>query len=480
MKKIMSLLLAVCMLTAVCILPASAANAMPISAGSVRFLGRWTDDSNGHSMNWPLSGIEFSFEGTGAEVYISRKTGTVYANICIDGEEQPDRIKINSTGWVTLAEGLPQGTHTISFTRSSEAWSGKLSVSQVRTTGTSGPVATQEKDRKIMFVGDSYTAGYGNMASEGEVVDYTDAWTAWAGYASRALNADAHVIAFAGKGILNGRSNDITMPEEFECADCVTSTETQVQWDHSQYQPQVIVIFLGTNDNGYSIDDFCNAYVSFLKNMRKNYPNAAIVCCGKPDYTGGGAQEILGHRQTSCAERVVQEMGGAAKKFYSLRLTSFKASGIGSHPLASEQKAMADELTTRLSKINELWGEIATPVAFSKTTGTVRATSSVTNLETTEQNYTIFLSALEETGGMKKLKNASVITKTISPGQTAELSVQMDDPETEVSAMVVKTSSMRPLLPVSTIETDVMYIGSETEGENGPISIFRIDRFPSK
>lgn len=478
MKKSISLLLLLCLLTTLCAFSVSAATTSPVSEDTVRFLGRWTDDSNGHSMNWPLSGIEFSFEGTGAEVYISRKTGTVYANICIDGEEQPDRMKINSTGWVTLAEGLPQGTHTISFTRSSEAWSGKLSVSQVRTTGTSGPVATQEKDRKIMFVGDSYTAGYGNMASEGEVVDYTDAWTAWAGYASRALNADAHVIAYAGKGILNGR-NHLTMPEEFECADCITGSEERVPWDHSLYQPQVIVIFLGTNDGGYGIDEFCNAYVDFLENMRKNYPNAAIVCCGKPDYTGGGAQEILGHRQTSCAQRVVQEMGGAAEKFYSLSLTSFKASGIGSHPLASEQKAMADQLTQMLLGIDELWGETAEGFQLSRQDGEARAEVSVTNLESTEKSYSLFVYALEEQDGVKQLKDATVTTQVIPAGQSAKITANLPDDTAEVKASVVETASLRPLLPAASLARwGAVYQGSEEDEEGKVVSVYRVDGFP--
>lgn len=478
MKKSVSLLLLLCFFTGICSFSVSAANTVSDSADSVRFLGRWVDSSNGHSMNWPLSGIEFSFEGTGAEVYISYKTGTVYANVCIDGAEQPARIKINSTGWVTLAEGLPQGTHTVSFTRSSEARSGKVSVSQVRTTGTSGPVPTLEKERKIMFVGDSYTAGYGNMASEGEVVDNTDAWNAWAGYASRALDADAHVIAFAGKGILNGRSNDITMPEEFEYADCVTGSEERVSWDHSQYQPQVILIFLGTNDGSYGIDEFCDAYVTFLTEMRQNYPNATIVCCGKPDYTGGGAQEILGHRQTTCVERVVQEMGGAAKKFYSLSLTSFKASGIHSHPLASEQKAMADELTAKLNSIKELWGETAEMIDFFRLNGQIQAEVSVKNLESTEQSYSLLLYSLEEQDGVKRLKDVSVTTKVIPAGQAAEIISQMPAGKTETRAMTVKTKSFRPLLPVATLPTwGAFYQGTEAEENGMLVSMYRIDGF---
>lgn len=97
MKKSVSLLLLLCFFTGICSFSVSAANTASVSADSVRFLGRWVEDSNGHSMNWPLSGIEFSFEGTGAEVYVSYKTGTVYANVCIDGAAGIGRLH-DSTG----------------------------------------------------------------------------------------------------------------------------------------------------------------------------------------------------------------------------------------------------------------------------------------------------------------------------------------------------------------------------------------------
>ncbi|MBE7042161.1 MAG: hypothetical protein E7399_01525 [Ruminococcaceae bacterium] len=397
----------ICMLFAIQV---QASVEVDISERTVRYLGRWTDDTNGHSMNWPLSGVEFTFSGTKAQMYVSSKTGTVYVNVSVDGKME--RVKIPSSGWVTLAENLKSGTHTISMTRSSEAWSGKLWISKVRTDG-SISMPTQEKDRKILFVGDSYTAGYGNLASDGTVVDYTDAWNTWAGFASRELDADAHVIALAGKGILNGRSNDVTMPREFEYADCVTGAEMSVQWEHSQFQPQVIVVFLATNDGEYGIEEFCDAYVTFLSNMRKEYPHATIICCGKPDVKSGTNPSDL---QTTCVTEIVKRMGGKEKGYESLTLTSFRTSGIHSHPLASEQRMMADELISYLNQKEHLWGEKVSEPKFSKTDKTTSVTYTVKNLEARSKNNTAILSSSNEKGGVRTINAVSVKTKQILPG----------------------------------------------------------------
>jgi hypothetical protein len=50
-------------------------------------------------------------------------------------------------------------------------------------------------------------------------------------------------------------------------------------WDFTAYQPSVVVINLGTNDAYFGVDDslFQSAYVTFLQNIRINYPNTQIL-----------------------------------------------------------------------------------------------------------------------------------------------------------------------------------------------------------
>jgi lysophospholipase L1-like esterase len=57
-----------------------------------------------------------------------------------------------------------------------------------------------------------------------------------------------------------------------------------VTWDFAKYQPELVVLNLGTNDDSYCKDDslrrqqFTEKYVDFLMRIRKNNPKATILC----------------------------------------------------------------------------------------------------------------------------------------------------------------------------------------------------------
>ncbi len=57
-----------------------------------------------------------------------------------------------------------------------------------------------------------------------------------------------------------------------------------VEWDFSKHQPDVVVVNLGTNDDSYCKNDstrqeeYKTEYVEFIKEIRQNNPNAAIIC----------------------------------------------------------------------------------------------------------------------------------------------------------------------------------------------------------
>jgi hypothetical protein len=56
----------------------------------------------------------------------------------------------------------------------------------------------------VLFIGDSITAGYGVLCNVSEApftAETESAYHTYAAVAARALDADAHVIAYSGKGV---------------------------------------------------------------------------------------------------------------------------------------------------------------------------------------------------------------------------------------------------------------------------------------
>ena len=154
---------------------------------------------------------------------------------------------------------------------------------------------TKLKSRKIEWIGDSFTAGYGNLVSNpippegnpttGFNAKNEDNSLAWGSVASKSLNAEYMCTAFSGKGVYRNydKSEEETLPKIYNLIAPGLSDE---KWDFLRYQPDLIVVNLGQNDFGpetHSIPvmtdslRFTTAYLELLEMIRAHNTNAKIL-----------------------------------------------------------------------------------------------------------------------------------------------------------------------------------------------------------
>lgn len=342
---------------------ANVLNGSLIDVTSTRILGRTEYANGGYSLNWPGSGIEFTFEGSNAQLYCVKeidpdKYANAYFTPYIDGVAQ-DRIIINQ-GWNTIASGLDSGEHTVKLVRSSEPRNGRVWVSLIKANNVA---PTENKSRMIEFFGDSYSAAYGNMGViSGSSVTWgdaenTDVQKAFPTLIADNFNADSIIIAYSNKGVYKNGSNHngLTIPELAKYSDIVVDgdTTTPSLWDYSKRDSDLVVMFLGTNDGGYrnskvadedkdAFDaEFKTAYVNFIKDIRAKYSDAKILCVSTPNGTMRNMIEsVVG---------TVNDEGDNNVNFYAL--TNWSASSIYGHPSINEHKTIADELTAHISTL---------------------------------------------------------------------------------------------------------------------------------
>ncbi len=342
------------------------------SSENVRILGRGSvDDKGARTFNWPNSGIEFEFTGTSAAVNVTDITyGNAggyegnYFNVSVDGGE-PERIRLYE-GKNIICEGLKADeTHLVKMVRSSEAYRGTVRIDKLLTDAE--PVATEEKTKQILFIGDSYTAGYGNVPELSDCTwgcaQNTDNWYSYAGYTMRHFDADGTVLAYQGKGlrINNNNTTANNMMSQFENADIYvddsgflgninTYVQSTEKWTFAETEPQLIVIWLGTNDylgdGGNSKTQFKTAYIEFLENIKEKYPNATIICCSRPESGQYYSDEV---------EEVVEQIGGEDEDVYYLKINSFSGTGIYGHPNKTEHQTIANELIGKINQILNIW-----------------------------------------------------------------------------------------------------------------------------
>ena len=333
-----------------------------IDGNAVRLLGRGeVQNIASRTFNWPNSGFEFSFNGTKAEVYVDNvKYDTAdyngnYFNVIVDGGE-PERIKLEP-GWNVLCTGLEKIEHTVKVVRSSEAYSGSILMSYIRTNG-SKPSATEDKERFIEFVGDSYTAGFGNNIIDTDAPDHssinTDNWNSYTGIVSRYFDADSDVIAYQGKGVYVNCGGDtyVTMSKQYNYADIFVNENgfsTQTEWDFER-KPDVVMVWLGTNDSfgatalGQDLsEEFEQAYINLLTNIRSKNPDAKILCCALPT------------RYPKQVKNAVEEMGGNESGFFFYEINKFDGFGSLGHPDVVEHNAIAGQIINEIESICPEW-----------------------------------------------------------------------------------------------------------------------------
>lgn len=248
--------------------------------------------SNPNSFRFSYPGTTFiaNFEGTGLKLHCKPMSG--YFMVQIDNAEP---FKVAFTGerdsTVQVASALSPGKHTLRAMYSVEGYEYRPEFrGLILDKGTQLLDAPELSDRRIEFIGNSITCGYGSESmnpNERFSFQTENHYIGFAQRAARALDAQAYVVARSGIGVYRnyGGPREGTpknnMPAQYEYTLYEDKSE---KWDFSAYRPQVICVNLGTNDmstNNYDVDRLRKGYTDFLAMVRKNNPDAKIVfLCG--------------------------------------------------------------------------------------------------------------------------------------------------------------------------------------------------------
>ncbi len=266
----------------------------PGSDSRIEYTGRTEVKGNDVSYDW--SGVYFRvrFNGPSLSVKCS-DTKNSWFNLWVDKEMNPqaDRtFKVTAKDTViVLAEGLGKGEHEVILQKRTEGEQGCFTVHSFLSEGEILQ-ASGRKERHIEFIGDSYTCGYGT-----ESKDKNDPFTAetencnltYAAITSRYFNADYNLVSHSGQGIARNYDNfgpGYHMPHRYTQ---VYDSAKEPVWkpEMAPHTPDVVVIYLGTNDFSTAQQPhestFRSNYITLLKSIKKNYgEDTPILCMASP------------------------------------------------------------------------------------------------------------------------------------------------------------------------------------------------------
>lgn len=314
----------------------------------VRFFGRTYEQNGTYYFNWTESGFEFTFNGTGAEATFETGTfseaNTPYIYILVDGKRVQQPVAItDSMQTVTLCEGLKKGNHTVRVVKRTNARStplGVMDITLLKNGVIQSPPAA--KERRIEFIGDSITVGYGTLGDAS-----TSSWSTltedgsctYAALTGQALKAEYNVVAISGRGLAHntGGDTDKLMPSLYPMLD--EYNHPGVKWDFTKFKPHVVVVNLATNDHATSSDaEVTTAATAFLKDIRKHNPDAHIIV----------AYGLMGKQKEAALKNAVSAVKDSKTTFLALPQATAKVLG---HPDKASHQAASKVLQAEIKKI---------------------------------------------------------------------------------------------------------------------------------
>ncbi|MXV50969.1 acetyl xylan esterase [Pedobacter sp. HMF7647] len=297
--------------------------------------------------------VQFSIEGQRCDVLLNDEvlygTKHSYLEIAVD-DKKAYRIQLKEKENIFTIPNLSSGKHFITVCKNTESSIGYLEFLGVKAEkllkSPPGPI------RRIEFIGNSITCGTGSDQSEipcgkGVWEDQHNAYMSYGPTTARALNAQWMLTSYSGIGLTHSCCNiKTTMPQLF---DKVIFYKDSLQWDFKRYQPDVLTICLGQNDGIQDSAMFCNAYVSFIKQVRAQYPATSVVCITSPM----ADQKLRSFMENMIAGITKSVHASGDQNVSSYFFKKRYHNGCDDHPDLAEHAMIANELSAYIKKLKQ-------------------------------------------------------------------------------------------------------------------------------
>lgn len=322
--------------------------------------------------------IKFKFKGTSLKVGLQDiSDGTAenlnFYNVYINGKKI-DSIEVSSgKEWYPIQFEFNHQEVEIELFKRTEAMcaAGRFTGLKVNEGATISKVKLPS--RRIEWVGDSFTAGYGNLLtispppngnpSTGFHAQNEDNSLAWGALSSKALNAQYMATVYSGRGIYRNYDNSETgtIPSFYNDIS-PDQVGVKAKWDFSKYPSDLVVVNLGQNDFGPETHAtpimtdsirFVQGYIALLDSVHFHSPQAKVLVIiggGMSDYWPEGYKRLT--RSRSWISNVVSEFEkkhpGVAKTFELKTVTP--PYGEDWHPTVKAHQIMSDQVVAEIKK----------------------------------------------------------------------------------------------------------------------------------
>lgn len=348
-----------------------------IAADKIRVGGRTTECREPLSLVWGGSYIELNVKARELKVLLAGPYET-YENwiaIEINGEVLSRRMVSKEPEWITVFRMMNPSIPTkVRILKEGQAFESdsqhRLEFYEIETDGQL--LAVEEKKLKIEFIGDSINSAEGCIGAVCEqewIAQFFSHTNSYPYMISKMLNADIKIISQSGWGVYAAWDCDLShvIPRYYEgvCSLMPKGYFDQNgfydKWDFSKWQPDAIVINLGTNDDFAFKNEDCpnrdaltmegdkykesdrmkvrDAIVDFLEMVRRNNPEANIY------WAFGILGCLMGETIQEAIEIYNNKSYGKKVSYIALPETQDDEFGSRSHPGVKAHRKAADKIS---------------------------------------------------------------------------------------------------------------------------------------
>ena len=354
--------------------------------------GRTSGITQPLTLFWTASGIEVNVKATElwVEVEVDYDIYEPWISVTVDGDVISRQMLVKGRYYLPIVRQMDSDTmRNIRILREVQAMSADpkcmLRIHGIRLDGEFCPL--QKKAGRIEFIGDSITSGEGLIGAKKELNWNSMVFSAAYDYAvltADALNLDYHVISQSGWGTLSSWDGNpaYNIPTYYEKV-CGLLTGEQNEklgafdpYDFDSWQPDVVVINLGTNDaaafrqpalyvdesTGELFDQKVREDGTFDANCVKRLQAAMIAFLGKVRHYNPTAHILWGYGLmdisiNDCIVEAVEQYRQTTGdvKVSSLEMPLVNADSIGSreHPGKKSHQLFAETLIPEVAKYLE-------------------------------------------------------------------------------------------------------------------------------
>lgn len=408
--------------------------AQNIFTDAITVHGRAYYENGGLVMGYGATGFSVRFYGTELKAVFAATGLATILNIYVDmdiniydydtslpSQEAYDKYNRDCPHFVlssvadteyTLASGLEEGIHTVTILKRGEPIRTSNGILKSLSAPGGRLLAPPKKsDRRIEVIGDSDSAGFGNLVL-GRELDYSpstqDATVSYTGYLAAMFGAEYTLTAKSGVCLIESdKANEGYMYNTYLYTDYWSSGEAH-QYDFISNPSDVVLISLGGNDMGRvqpTNEEFVYHMKRFIRQVRSVNPDAIILL----EYGIGG-----GTRLDPLQKQAVDEINAEGdSKVYFHDITTTGRDGPAGHPSMTAHKGVANELYDTIAQLTG-WTGVAKEVYSDPT---IENGSLEISQDYAPEGQTVTFTANAAKGHTLKAGSLSVV----SAGQSVEI-----------------------------------------------------------